>query len=216
MNPEAYKDEYRRFGMLATLHDFAISEIEKIIYFRCLVIYVMDTPLKAGPMPDAISIRVMTREDIRFYENQPGWELPSDFVEKALGAGDECFGAYYKGQLCGYAWYAKAASTSARRLTTSFSEHYVYAYKNMTVPEHRGLGLQKWIKGYTFDYYARQGKKGIIVAIDSQNFPSRHSTEGVGARIVGYWPYMLKGDFYWGKGSKGCQSIGYSLLPAWR
>lgn len=214
MNLDAYKAIYRRFGAVAMFHDLLISSIEKVVYFRWLVIYLMDRPLNMGGMPKEIDIHVMSRDEIRLYENLPGWELPTNFVESALSCGDECFGAYYDGELCGYAWYAKTPSTSSRRLTTNFSDSYVYAYKNLTLPKRRGLGLQKWIKGYTFDYYAKQGKKGIIVAIDSQNFASRRSTEGVGASIAGYWPYAIRGKWYWGCGTKGCRELGYSLLPA--
>ena len=118
------------------------------------------------------------------------------------------------GELCGYAWYALHASTSARGVTTHFSDDTVYAYKNLTLPEHRGLRIQRWIKSHCLSYYQDKGKRGIIVAIESQNFASRRSTVGSGGTLVGFWPFAMGDSWYWGVGSPGCKSVGYRLTDA--
>src|SRR5690606_16611783 len=123
-------------------------------------------------------------------------------------------GAFIDGKLCGYAWYALEPSTSARGVTTWFSADYVYAYKNMTLETYKGKGVQKWIKAFTFDFYKQMNKKGLLVAIESQNFSSRRSTAGSGGHIVGYWPFAMGSTWYYGLGTSGCKRVGYRLTDA--
>ena len=65
MNIAAYKAIYQRFGLLATLHDFCISAIEKIVRFRLLLVYVHKDlgPINTPPIP-GLDIRVMTAEEL--------------------------------------------------------------------------------------------------------------------------------------------------------
>lgn len=191
MRLSAYTRVYQRFGLLACIHDLIISLINKFIACRVLVIYVKDSADEHS-IPSDLDIHPLNQAELNDYADQPQLELPSFFLREAIANGDECFGAFINGELCGYAWYATRPSTSANGVTAAFSTAYAYAYKNLTLPNYRGRAIQKYIKQYTVAYYQRQGKKGLIVGIESQNFASRASTAGAGARIVGYYAWIQR------------------------
>lgn len=216
MNINIYKDIYRRFGFLAMLHDLVISAIDKVIRFRCLVVYLLDEPGEKKSTSGDVSVRVMSRNELREFEVCPEMQLPRLFMDEAYAAGDVCIGGFVDGEFCGYSWYSEKDSPSSVGLTTSFLGDYVYTYKNFTLPQFRGLGMQVAIKEFALNFYKSKGKKGIVLAVESQNFASRRSTVDAGGRVVGYWMYLLKNKFYWGWGTKGCDVVGYRYFPAWQ
>lgn len=215
MNITAYKAIYQRFGVFATLHDFVISAIEKIIRFRLLLIYVHSElrPIDSPPIP-GLAIRVMSAEELEGYTGAAGLNLPRSHIKQALANGDKCIGAFLDSQLCSYAWYAYNPSTSSNRLVTYFGSDYAYAYKNLTLPAYRGRGIQRWVKNYALSLYQSEGKKGVIVAIDSNNFSSRRTTASVGARIKAYYVYFLGKKCYLGFNVWGSKKLGYRLEKA--
>jgi len=215
MNIAAYKAIYQRFGLLATLHDFCISAIEKIVRFRLLLIYVHKNlgPINTPPIP-GLDIRVMSAEELEAHVGAPGLDLPRSHIEQALANGDKCIGAFLDNQLCSYAWYAHNASTSSNRLVTRFSSDYAYTYKNLTLPAYRGRGIQRWVKNYALSLYQAEGKKGVIVAIDSNNFSSRRTTAAVGAKVTAYFAYFLGQKRYVGFNVWGSKKLGYRLEKA--
>ncbi len=212
MSAAAFIKTYRRFGLIATLQDLVISIINRFLTLRILVIYLKESPVAGLDSPPDIDIHVMPDDELTNYADRSGYELPSKFLHEANTNGDECFGAFINGELCGYAWYATRPSKSAEESTAAFNPEYAYAYKNLTLPIHRGRNLQKLIKEFTFDYYRRRGKKGIIVAIDSLNFSSRASTAGAGAHAIGYWLYAKRKNWFGGFGSPGTRRFGFRLV----
>jgi hypothetical protein len=214
MNTSAFAAVFKRFGTIALLHDLLISTISKLFFFRVLFIYVLDGSAALAAIPEDVDIHLMSLAALLKFKDRKEYELPESFLNEAFKNGDQCFGAFINNELAGYAWYALKDSTSSRNLTTSFSPHYVYAYKNLTLEEYKGRGIQKWIKTFTFNFYRKMDKTGIVVAIESQNFSSRRSTAGTGAKIIGFWPYVLKNGRYLGFGTLGCKRIGYRLKSA--
>lgn len=215
INIAVYKAVYQRFGLLATLHDFCISAISKIIHFRLLLIYVHSElrPIDSPPIP-GLDIRVMSAEELEPYIGAPGLDLPRSHIDQALANEDRCIGAFLNGQLCSYAWYAHNASTSSNRLVTSFGSDYAYAYKNLTLPAYRGRGIQRWVKNYALSLYQEQDKKGVIVAIDSNNFSSRRTTAAVGAKVMAWYAYFLGEKHYLGFNIWGSRKLEYRLAKA--
>src|SRR5690625_5615066 len=88
MNIAAYKAIYQRFGLLATLHDFCISAIEKIVRFRLLLVYVHKDlgPINTPPIP-GLDIRVMSAEELEAHVGAPGLDLPRSHIEQAWPMG---------------------------------------------------------------------------------------------------------------------------------
>lgn len=214
VNLSAYERVLRRFGPVALVHDALVAAVNKLVFFRLLIIYfVSERGAVVTPPPD-LDIHRMTASELEPHRDAPALELPGYFLREASENGDECFGAFIDGELCGYAWYALKASTSSRGVTTHFAPDTAYAYKNLTLDAFRGRGIQKWIKWYCLDHYLARGKRGIIVAIESQNFASRRSTKGSGARVVGFWPFAMGKGWYWGAGTPGCRAVGYRLTDA--
>lgn len=215
MNLSAYNAIYNRFGFWPMLHDMAISAIEKVIRFRLLFIYLhrnVKEPVEEKPA--GLVIHEMTPDELESYIDVPGLELPRWHVEQALANRDKCIGAFLDGKLCSYAWYAERPSTAPNRLTTYFGSDYAYTYKNLTIPEYRGRHIQRWVKNYALTLYQRRGKKGVLVAIDSNNFSSRRTTVSAGAELIGYFAYFLGKKRYVGFNVKGCKTVGYSFRKA--
>ena len=47
---------YRRFGTLALIHDLIISAINRLFYFRVLVIYIKDQTVPTLQIPEHIDV----------------------------------------------------------------------------------------------------------------------------------------------------------------
>lgn len=200
---------YRRFGLLALLHDLFISVANRLAYFRIQVVYLItDTNVAAN---DAVDIRIMDDETLQHCSADVRLDMPAHFIATATANGDRCFGAFSGNELIGYAWFAINPVAYSNGLTAHFGSDYVHAYKNWTSPSARGSGLQKAIKAKALQHYRQSGKQGIVVAIDSHNFSSRRSTEGSGGKRKGLWLILRRGRHHIGKGSPGCATVGYRL-----
>ena len=207
-----FAKKLRRFGVLAAMHHLSISVINRIIKLRVLVIYVKQTSLPLKPYPNDILIRLLTNHELKTIADTPGLELPECFIDEAIANGDECFGAFIQNELSAYGWYATQPSKSADETIAVFNSDYVYTYKDLTLPSQRGHGVQKLIKEFTFEHYHQQGKRGIIVGIDSINFSSRASIEGSGALKVGYCAYIKRGSQLINLRSNGAKRFGFKLI----
>jgi hypothetical protein len=210
MNTAAYKAIYKHFGLLAVLHELAISAIEKIVCFRIFIVYVHDElrPLDTAPLP-GLDIHELSREELYQYTESPRHEMPRPFIDKALAKGNRCFGAFIDGQLCAFAWYAENPTVHSVGVRTVFDPQYVYSYKSLTLTEYRGNHLVPRIKNHALAFFQKRGKRGIICTIASNNFRSRRSAGRVGARPVGYYAYFMAGTRFFGFNIKGCRRLGY-------
>jgi hypothetical protein len=209
---DGFAKTYRRFGVLATIHDVIISIINRFIKLRVLVIYVKQTSSPLKPCPNDILIRPLSTHELKAIADTPGLELPDYFIDEAIANGDECFGAFTQNELSAYGWYATRPSKSADETIAIFNADYVYTYKDLTLPSQRGRSLQKFIKEFTLEHYHQQGKRGIIVGIDSINFSSRASIEGSGALKVGYCTYIKRGKYLINLRSNGAKRFGFKLI----
>jgi hypothetical protein len=207
----AFANTYKRFGPMAALQDAVVSLINRFVKFRILVIY-LKSSASEHTLPPEISIRLLSTDELNTFAGRPHLELPEQFTQEALANGDDCFGAFVEEELCAYAWYATRPSYSAENSIALFDSNYAYAYKNLTLPEQRGRSLQKLIKEFTFEHYLKLGKKGVIVAIDSINFASRASTEGSGAKKIGFCAYIKYKSLLINFCSSGAKRVGFKLV----
>ena len=86
-------------------------------------------------------------------------ELPEEFVQKALDAGDECHAIMDGNTLASYGWYSKAPTAAPQ---------YVYMYKGFTSEAYRGQGLHTIGVMLALNEYRDQGFKGVLLS------PSAH------------------------------------------
>ncbi|MDQ2075200.1 hypothetical protein [Marinimicrobium sp. ABcell2] len=207
-----YKKIYKRFGLIAALHDLIISSIGKFSRFGLLYIYVHRENTATGKQPEGLTLRPIERQELENYVAQYNTHMTLKSINKSLQNNDVCIGAFINDELCSYAWFAEQPSVCSFGLVTTFSKNYAYTYDNFTFPKHRGKGLQPWIKNYALDFYKKQGREGIITAIYSNNFSSRRATASAGARVAGYFIYFIGKKFYFRKKFK-CEGLGYNLEP---
>src|SRR5690606_15459922 len=141
----SYRNVLDRYGVWACIQDIFISALNKLVFFRVLLIYVKDRPSQIE-VPHDINIHILSEGELVTYANNRDLELPTDFLRAAAANRDVCIGAFVGGNLCAYAWYAISPPTFADGTTALFSNEYAYAYKNLTLPALRGRGVQKFIK----------------------------------------------------------------------
>jgi hypothetical protein len=108
-----------------------------------------------------------------------------DFIEQAMGRGDECFGIFDGPQLVSLGWYSNQPTPLSETLTLCFDRSWQYMYKGYTLRSHRGkrlhgVGMTKALYAYT-----KRGSRGLISYVRSTNFQSLRSTERMGYRIFG-------------------------------
>lgn len=86
-----------------------------------------------------------------------------------------CIGVSYNSDLVGYMWIAVKPYQHSHGLIARFNPDYGCAYNTWVDPAHRGKGLRGAMIAHALESLHDDGKRGIISAIDWNNFPSKLS-----------------------------------------
>jgi hypothetical protein len=108
-----------------------------------------------------------------------------DFIDRALGRGDECFGIFDGQQLVSFGWYSNQPTQISDTLTLCFDRAWMYMYKGYTLRSHRGRRLHGIGMSLALHAYTQRGARGLISYVRSTNFQSLRSTERMGYEIFG-------------------------------
>lgn len=193
------------------LHDGFISAVSKLVYFRIYGVYRIfsDTAVDDESADD--HIRNVNADELADYQSDE-YEMSQQFIRRALANGDRCFGFFADNKMVAYGWYASLPTFSPEGdKRTYFCDQYIYGYKEFTLEKFRGQGIQKKIKRYALHRVRQQGKKGVVLAIESQNFPSKKCTAALHGRVIGYRFVVRIFGRYYGLDTPGCKKVSYTV-----
>jgi len=138
-------------------------------------------------------------------------ELPEEFVQDALDAGDECYAIMDGTVLASYGWYSKAPTLVDGDLRLHFNRQYVCMYKGFTSKPYRGRRLHGMGMILALNEYRNQGFKGLVAYVESNNFDSLKSCFRMGYKTCGHMRVLRLAGRYFIQTGQGCSDYGLQL-----
>ena len=170
-------DEIERFGIVRVLIAAILWRLQR--YFGINIWAISSRRLSANAMTPEharrFEFRLLTLEDALEASQNPALELPSNFIRAAFQRNDVCFGAYENENLVAYAWRSLTCAPVTNGLWVRVdSQHHLYGYKALVLPEYRGMRLNTSLRRFSDPYFIKSGiKKSMIGSIDLYNFSSQ-------------------------------------------
>lgn len=205
--------DLRRHGLHHTFYLLVIKVINKFVpirIFRTLSLHrINQTNLTC---PDGYTSGFLSESQLRRYAMDPRNDMDSDFLDEALAKGDRCYAMLKDNQLAAYNWYSlQPTRIHPPELVVEFDPQYVYSYKAMTLPEHRGLRLAPISAAQALQWYQQCGKKGLVSYVESHNFDSLKPGQRLGYRIFGSIFMLRLPGRYAIFSTPACRRFGFQL-----
>jgi len=162
--------------------------------FGILKAYIFEFNLQ-NPEPQTncllkISLKIATEKDIMNLDEEL-YDYNTNakkYSQDRLKKGDQCILALHKDKIVGYLW-AMADSTMevGQSKFIDISENRAYLYKAFVLKEYRGMRIYDGMIDYLIKLLKKDGKRYIILTIDSDNKPSLKIKQRKGdqARLIG-------------------------------
>jgi hypothetical protein len=204
------KDVYRFFVTLSLgqfLFKCLIWTAQRLAYFkifRILTLHLADAnPAYLADVP-GFAYRLLDRESCRKLANDPIYDLPESFLDRALANGDECYAFMQEDVVASYGWYSDKPGIISDQLQFYYDDAYVYGGRGLVLPKYRGRRLHAFGEAAALRNYQERGYKGIIVMVEAQNYNSLRSLYRLGYTTFGtIFVIRLFGRFFI-RASKGC------------
>lgn len=185
---KAFKELHSRFGMARTLQFAIFRQINKLFYFDCLHIIILNRE-NLKPLDPAkttrFSAKIATREEIVEMEKQGCWGQPPKALEY-FDRGDICLLSYVDNKLAGYTWALKSeCPTFVEGLTVRAPHEYLYNFCGFTHPDYRGYGLQSFRHHALLNHQRWKDRKGLLGFVVHTNRSSRRGQEKSGYKRIG-------------------------------
>jgi hypothetical protein len=203
----------RRYGVRNVLYGVALNAVNRFVPFKVLRgVYVEQPDPGFLDIPAPYAGKFFGASELREFARDPDIEMSEEFLDHALGKGDECYGFTSKGTPAAYGWYASnATSAVAPELLLHFSPGYVYMYRGFTHDDHRGKRLHAIGMTRALQHYLSKGYNGVVSYIESTNFDSLKSCARMGYQVFGSI-YMIKlFGRYLTFSSPGCARFAFRL-----
>ena len=166
------KNSLNHWGLLKTLH----SGLMRFLCPWLTLCRIHVRPLQAtaveDELPDGVSIRRATRNDLLLAVEEMPNELSLDFINDALDRGDFCAGAFDGPHMVSFVWRSFSTAPHLDGLWVAFEKPYRYGYKAYTRPEYRGRHLIKSVTEYTDKLCIERGFTRGIGFVKTDNFAS--------------------------------------------
>lgn len=204
----------RRHGPAATVHLACLKLVNLILPFKILRgmhAKRVEPALLACPYRPAF----LSAQTLRGLTQDPANELSPQFVDDALGAGDECYAIWDGECLAAYGWYSTRPTPAASpELMLHFAPGYVYMYKGFTLPRSRGQQLHAIGKTRALRHYLCKGHGGMLSYVESTNFDSLRSASKMGAERFGSIYLLRIFGRYFAFSSPGCKRFDFRIEVA--
>ncbi|HEY6208404.1 MAG TPA: hypothetical protein VIW28_05070 [Gemmatimonadales bacterium] len=166
--------------------------------------------------PPGMTADFLDPETVRRMSAEAKYELPPDFLDEALGKGDECYAILQGDELAAYGWYAHTPTQIDSDLCVRFDDAYVYMYKGLTLNAHRGRRLHAIGKTRALAAYQARGYKGLVSYVDGDNLSSLKSNYRMGCVDFGrVWVLRIFGRYLIFR-TPGCAAFGFSVVATRR
>jgi hypothetical protein len=204
----------KNHGLPAAIYDIVIRSINKVVYMKtleCVVIEQVDA--KSMTLPAHLRCAKLEGARLALYGRVKENELPEEFVQNALDAGDECYAILDGRTLASYGWYSKAPTPVDGDLRLHFDPRYMYMYKGFTSKSYRGQRLHAIGMMLALNEYRDQGFKGLVAYVESNNFDSLKSCYRMGYKTCGRIRVVRLAGRYFIHSGAGCSDYGLELQP---
>lgn len=182
-------EEFRsRFGAVKTLRHAVFRLINRIIYFDCLHIIVLDRddlksldPVKTH----RLSAKVATLKDLKGMEKQGCWNIHQRKID-FFNQGDTCLLSYVDHNLAGYTWaHMSECPEFVTGLRLRIPNDYLYNSSAFTHPDYRGYGLQSFRHHELLSLHQCRNKKGLLGFVVHTNYSSMRGQQKAGYKQIG-------------------------------
>jgi methionyl-tRNA formyltransferase/RimJ/RimL family protein N-acetyltransferase len=193
----------RAFGLCALLVELANSVVTRFGVSRIERLYQLTSwPAGLVPQPTDYTVRLLSVDELK-REIVAGFDRVSseDLYRIEMGRAI-CFGAFSGERLVAVCWYALRPYHHSDGVYACFSPEWICGYGLWIHPDHRGGGIRPQIVRTALEYAHSIGRRGILAAIDWNNFASIRSGLKLGYQAVGlrYWsqrrPFRTR-PLYW-------------------
>ncbi len=167
----------------------AVRALRRVISIRVLRGIYLTAPVSEFALaPPGMTADFLDPDTLRRMSADAKYELPPDFLDEALGKGDECYAILQGDELAAYGWYAHTPTQIDGDLCVHFDDAYVYMYKGLTLNAHRGRRLHAIGKTRAVAAYRARGYKGLVSYVDGDNLSSLKSNYRMGCtgRVGGH------------------------------
>ena len=206
------RENIRKYGVRATLHDIECRVINKIAYFGVMegmTVRLQDVKDPTFFEAQGFDARFVTADELAKFACEPACDISVDFLHKARARGDRCYALFDGELLAAYGWYSDLPTPIDEHFVLHFDRAYTYMYKGHTLPAYRGkrlhaVGMCRALRALT-----EEGKKGLISIVFSNNFASLHSVTRMGYRIFGEVYLFRAGNHCFAYSTNGCSNYDF-------
>lgn len=212
----------KQIGAFTTFKDVAFRGLNRVVFFKVLKGVKIDMVNPDFLKCDAKYRGLFFDEALlRELGKNPENELPARFLDRALAAGEECYGFLDGDTLASYGWYSNKPAEIERpdlgrfhppgRLFLHFDDRYIYMYKGFTHLKYRGQRLHAVGMTRALEAYLARGYRGIVSYVEWNNFSSLKSCYRMGYSDFGniYAAGALQNYFFYS--DTGCEPYGFRL-----
>ncbi|MFZ5897088.1 MAG: GNAT family acetyltransferase [Myxococcota bacterium] len=209
------RDTSKHFGRRAALYELEYRAVNRLVPFRILngmTVELADIDPKLFES-NGFECHFASDAELEAALADPEIteEMSPEFVRVARAHGDECFGVFDAKRLVSFGWYSKRPTPIEKDLLLHFDPAWVYMYKGYTLRGYRGKRLHGIGMSLAARAYTQRGSRGLISYVESDNYPSLHSTAKMGYRTFGelFAARAFGRVLTWA--TPGCKPYGFSL-----
>jgi hypothetical protein len=200
------------YPVSATAYDLVYKSVNRLtllMVMKCLTIDTVDRGFLQ--QDEKYTCKFLDAEQLRTLQKSGEYEMKKDFLEDAIGKGDECLAILDGDRLASYGWYSTKPTKVNQDLEIDFDERYVYMYKGFTHPSYRGERLHATGMTIALSHYLGQGYRGIVSWVEANNVRSLRSCYRMGYRDFGeiYIAKFFRKHFI--RCSEGCREYGVTV-----
>jgi hypothetical protein len=188
MNYALVRDNFKHFGAVACAHDVAKRAVNKVVPVRVLRTMKLTregVDARYLEMPSGFRGHFATADELARWQGEARHQLDPEFLQQALAREDRCFAITYGQTLASYGWYSQRPTAISTDLILHFNPAWVYMFKGYTLPEYRGMRLHAIGMAHALDAHVREGARGILSYVESNNFASLRSCYRMGYEPLG-------------------------------
>ena len=208
------RENVRKYGVRATLHDIECRVVNKIAYFRILegmTVRLQDVRDPTLFEAQGFDARFVGADELAKFAYEPAYNISIDFLHKTRVRGDRCYALFDGELLAAYGWYSDLPTPIDERFVFHFDRAYTYMYGGYTLPAYRGKRLHAVGMCLALRAITEEGKKGLISHVFSNNFASLQSVTRMGYRIFGEVYLFRAGNYCFAYATNGCRNYGFGV-----
>ena len=137
-----------------------------------------------------VECRVLDRGEVLALCADASLGLDPGKVIAAYARGDSCAGAFDRGRLAGYCWFALAPAPHLERAWIEFARDVVYIYKSYVRPEFRGRGIAAALYCFADERFLARGRRRALLCVETHNRASIAAAARCGFDPAGYAAYI--------------------------